>query len=234
VLTVCLNGGRTPEEHPAIPVTPGAVAADAARCAALGAGAAHVHPRDGAGRETLEPIAVAATLNALRAAAPGLRVGMSTGAWIEPRPAARIAAIRSWTVRPDFASVNAHEPGAGEVARALHECGIGVEAGLWTVEAVHRYRAWRVPAIRVLVECMAPNPTTALADAARMLAVLPAYRPPVLLHAEGPAIWPMLREAVRRRLESRVGLEDTLLLPNGSPASGNAALVAAAVALGAA
>jgi uncharacterized protein (DUF849 family) len=233
VLKVCLNGGRAPEEHPAVPVTPEAVAADAARCAALGAGAAHVHPRDGAGRETLDAGAVAATLNALRAAAPALPIGVSTGAWIEPRAAARIAAIRSWTVLPDFASVNAHESGAEEVARALQGRGIGVEAGVWTVDAVRRYRTWRIPAVRVLIECLAPDVATALADAARMLAELPATGPPVLLHAEGPAVWPVLREAVRRRLDTRVGLEDTLALPDGSPAAGNAALAAAAVALGA-
>ncbi|HEX7744238.1 MAG TPA: 3-keto-5-aminohexanoate cleavage protein [Micromonosporaceae bacterium] len=233
MLKVCLNGGRTREECPVVPVTPDALAADAARCAALGAAAAHVHPRDGAGQETLDPIAVAATLDALRAAAPAMPLGVSTGAWIEPHSAARAAAVRSWTVLPDFASVNAHEPGAEELAAALYERGVGVEAGLWTVEAVRRYRAWRVPVIRVLIECMAPDPPTALADASRMLAELPPANPPVLLHAEGPATWTVLRDAVRRGLDTRVGLEDTLVLPDGSPADGNAALVAAAVALGA-
>jgi uncharacterized protein (DUF849 family) len=55
----------------------------------------------------------------------------------------------------------------------------------------------------------------------------------VLLHAEGPATWPVLAEAVRRGLDTRIGLEDTLCLPDGSPAEDNAALVAAAVAIGA-
>lgn len=233
MLKVCLNGGRTREDHPAVPVTPAAVAADAARCVALGATAAHIHPRDDDGRESIAPSAIAATLIALRAAVPDLPVGVSTGAWIERQSAARIAAIWSWPALPDFASVNAHEEGAEGVAAALHGRGIGVEAGLWTSDAVQSYRAWRVPAIRVLVECMAPDPAEALADASWMLAELPVGGPPVLLHAEGPAVWPVLREAVQRRLHTRIGLEDTLALPDGSVTSGNPDLVAAAVALGA-
>lgn len=138
-----------------------------------------------------------------------------------------------WSVLPDFASANAHEPGAEAVAAALHGRGIGVEAGLWTVDAVHAFRMWRVPTVRLLVECMATDPAVALGDAEQMLADLPAGATPVLLHAEGPAVWPVLQEAVRRRLHTRIGLEDTLVLPDGSTASGNAELVAAAMARGA-
>lgn len=236
MLKACLNGGRGRDEHPAVPVTPADLAADAARCAGLGAGAVHVHPRDLAGRESLHPSVIAAALDAIRAASPGLSVGVSTGAWIEPDPAARVAAVRAWTVLPDFASVNAHEPGAEAVAAALHERGVLVEAGLWTRDAVEAYKGWQVPAGRILIECMAEDAEVALADAADMLAALPspaAGAPPVLLHAEGPATWPILAEAVRRGLHSRIGLEDTLRLPDGALAPGNADLVAAAVAAGA-
>ncbi|MFG1778320.1 3-keto-5-aminohexanoate cleavage protein [Micromonospora sp. NPDC049048] len=236
MLKACLNGARMRDEHPAVPVTPAELAADAARCAALGAIAVHVHPRDGAGRESLHPSAVAAALDAIRAARPGLPVGVSTGAWIEPDPAARVAAVRAWRVLPDFASVNAHEPGAEAVAAALHERGVMVEAGLWTVDAVRAHTRWRVPAGRILIECMAEERTAALADAAAMLAALPprvSGDPPVLLHAEGPATWAVLAEAVRRGLHRRVGLEDTLSLPDGSTAPDNAALVSAALAAGA-
>ncbi|WP_328424759.1 3-keto-5-aminohexanoate cleavage protein [Micromonospora sp. NBC_00389] len=233
MLKACLNGGRGREAHPAVPLTPAELAADAARCAALGVAAVHVHPRDAAGAESLRPAVTADALTAIRAARPGLPVGVSTGAWIEPDPAARVAAVRAWPVLPDFASVNAHEPGAEAVAAALHERGVLVEAGLWTLDAVAAYRSWRVPAGRVLVECMAEDVAVALVDASRILTALPSDAPPVLLHAEGPATWPVLAEAVRRSLGARIGLEDTLHLPDGSPAADNAALVAAAVAAGA-
>ncbi|MFF5179191.1 3-keto-5-aminohexanoate cleavage protein [Micromonospora sp. NPDC000316] len=256
MLKACLNGGRGSAEHPAVPIAPAELAADAARCAALGVAAVHVHPRDSAGIESLHPDAIAEALAAIRTTRPGLPVGVSTGAWIEPDPAARVAAVRAWQVLPDFASVNAHEEGAEAVAAALHERGVMVEVGLWTVEAVAAYRGWRVPVGRILVECMAEQPDVALADAARMLTALPAghrdaargevgHRDaargvagspaavPVLLHAEGPGTWPVLAEAVRRGLHTRIGLEDTLQLPDGTPAPDNAALVAAALAAGA-
>ncbi|SCF03715.1 3-keto-5-aminohexanoate cleavage protein [Micromonospora saelicesensis] len=233
MLKACLNGGRGRQAHPAVPLTAAELAADAARCAALGVAAVHVHPRDETGVESLRPAVIADALTAIRTARPGLPVGVSTGAWIVPDPAARVAAVRAWPVLPDFASVNAHEPGAEAVAAALHERGVLVEAGLWTLDAVAAYRRWRVPAGRVLVECMAEDVTVALADASRVLAALPPDAPSVLLHAEGPATWPVLAEAVRRGLDTRIGLEDTLCLPDGSPAVDNAALVAAAVAVGA-
>jgi uncharacterized protein (DUF849 family) len=242
VLKACLNGGLGRDRHPAVPVTAAELAADAAACRAAGALAVHVHPRDGDGRETLDAAAVAAAVEAIRRASPGLPVGVSTGAWIEPDPAARVDAIGSWTVLPDFASVNAHEPGAASVAAALHRRGVGVEAGLWTADAVAAYLTWRTPCLRVLLELMVPDPAAAIANAHRMLDLLPPGRPPappgpsaqpVLLHAEGPAVWPVLTEAVALGLDTRIGLEDTRALPDGTPAPDNAALVAAAVATGA-
>ena len=234
MLKACLNGGRRRDEHPAVPVTPAELAADAARCAALGVAAVHVHPRDATGAESLAAAVIAEAVTVLRADAPGLPVGVSTGAWIEPDPVARVAAVRAWPVLPDFASVNAHEPGAEAVAAALHERGVLVEAGLWTVAAVEAWRGWRVPAGRILVECTPDDPVTALADAAAILAALAPGGPPVLLHGEGAAAWPVLAEAVRRRLDTRIGLEDTLRLPDGTPTQDNPTLVNAARTLGAA
>jgi uncharacterized protein (DUF849 family) len=52
---------------------------------------------------------------------------------------------------------------------------------------------------------------------------------PILLHGEEGSTWPVFDLAVELGLDSRIGLEDTLLLPDGSTAPGNAALVRAAV-----
>ena len=59
----------------------------------------------------------------------------------------------------------------------------------------------------------------------------PAASTPVLLHGEGSSCWPAFQLAVRTGLDIRIGLEDTLQLPDGSPAPANAALVAAAARL---
>jgi uncharacterized protein (DUF849 family) len=234
MLKACLNGAVRPDQHPAVPITPSELAADAVRCENAGARAVHVHPRDYDGRETLAAPAMDAAVAALRHACPALPVGVSTGAWMEPDPDARVAAVNSWTELPDFASVNVHEEGAERVAAALRARGIGVEAGLWTPAAVRLYLGWRTPCVRLLLECMEPEEDRALATAGAMLALVPRSSPPVLLHAEGPAVWAVLREAVRRGLHTRVGLEDTRMMPDGTMAAGNADLVDAAVACGAA
>ena len=153
LLKACVNGSRTPDEHPALPVTPAEIAAAAAGAVAAGVGALHVHPKDAGGADTLDASAVAAVLDAVRAAVPDTPVGVTTGAWAS---ADRAAAVRDWTVLPDFASVNWHEPGSVSLAEDLLARGVGVEAGLWTVEAVRAWLAWpaRDRTLRVLLEVM--------------------------------------------------------------------------------
>lgn len=236
MLQSCLNGSRRPAEHPALPVTPSEIAGEAARAVAAGAEALHVHPKDDQGADSLDPAVVGAVLDAVRAAVPGVPVGVTTGAWAVPDPRRRVAVIHAWTVLPDFASVNWHEQGAPDVALALLEHGIGVEAGLWHPAAVAAWRSWddRERCLRVLLEVVDDRPPPqAVAEAARLVAALggDAEHTSVLLHGEGTSTWPVLGEAVRRGFDVRIGLEDVLVLPDGSPAGGNADLVAAARAL---
>jgi uncharacterized protein (DUF849 family) len=232
LLKACLNGSRRAGEHRALPVTPAEVARDAVRVVAAGAAAVHVHPKDDDGADSLDARRVGATVSAVRAAVPGLPVGVTTGAWALPDGDERLAAVRSWTVLPDFASVNWHEDGAEAIAGALLERGVGVEAGLWHAEAVEAWSAspLRDSCLRVLVELGdgLPDPD---ADADRLLALLPGPGPEVLLHGEGSSGWPVLRHAVRRGLATRIGLEDVLALPDGTPAPDNASLVRAARAI---
>ncbi len=58
-------------------------------------------------------------------------VGVSTGAWVLPSPQARVQAIREWTIVPDFASVKLARARRRDVAAALLQRGVGVEAVLW-------------------------------------------------------------------------------------------------------
>src|SRR5215468_1200771 len=46
LLQACLNGSRTPGEHPALPISPLELARDAQRVIAAGAHALHIHPRN--------------------------------------------------------------------------------------------------------------------------------------------------------------------------------------------
>lgn len=224
-LKACLNGNRQPREHPALPVTPDELAQSAQECVQEGVFALHLHPRNAAGSESLDAADVAAALNAVQRACPGVPVGISSGFWILPDVEAQLAAARSWTVKPDFVSVNWHEPHALTLADELLKLGVGVEAGLWTVDAARAFMAWpgREGVTRVLVELLDASDT--LADAHTILHELSELNTPKLLHGEGSRCWPMLREASKLGLDARIGLEDTLTLPDGKKAMGNSELV---------
>jgi len=221
VLQVCVNGARRPGEHPALPVTPEALAVAAGAAVEAGAEDVHLHPKDAYGRDSLDPEHVDAAVAAVRAAVPGITVGVTTGAWVGER----LEHIRMWTVLPDHASVNWHEAGAEDVAEALLARGIAVHAGIWSgTDAARTFLASRLrhKVQRVLAEVMHLEKTE---DLLKELAGVDN----VLLHGEGEATWPVLRLARARGLDTRIGLEDTLVLPDGSPARDNVDLVRAAI-----
>ena len=120
---------RSKSEHPSVPVTPDEQAAAAVECLAAGASAIHLHVRSTSGDGSLSAVDVARTLQAVRIAAPGVQVGISTGEWLVPDPSLRLKTIAGWTELPDFASVNFNEEGAVEIAQLLISRGVGIEAG---------------------------------------------------------------------------------------------------------
>ncbi len=233
LLKACLNGARLPAEHPALPTTPEALARDIALVVGAGVGAVHFHAKDAAGFDSLESDDLATALTAARAVRPAVPLGVTTGAWAVADPEERDSLVRTWAVLPDFASVNWHEPGANALAAALLERGIGVEAGLWHEEAVESWLAssHRADCFRVLLELPdGLDATQSRLNADTLLAAIGGIvgdDTQVLLHGEGSSCWPVLRYAAERGFATRIGLEDTLELPDGSPAPDNLALIRA-------
>ncbi|WP_406461505.1 3-keto-5-aminohexanoate cleavage protein [Streptomyces sp. NBC_01622] len=232
MVQVCLNGVRGAVDGVMVPVSPGAMADAAAEAVAVGATDVHVHPKSPCGDDTLSPRVLAVTLDVIRARVT-VPVGVTTGAWAEPEPAARLERVRGWTVLPDHASVNWHEPGAEEVAAALLDRGVGVEAGIWSgTDGAARFAVspLRSKVLRVLAEVTDPDADTAEASARALLTELGTdHGRPVLLHGEDGGAWPVLRLAGRLGLATRIGLEDTLFLPDGERALSNTQLVAEAL-----
>ncbi|CCK31252.1 hypothetical protein BN159_6873 [Streptomyces davaonensis JCM 4913] len=232
MVQVCLNGARGAADGAVVPLTPEALAESAAEAVAAGATDVHVHPKTPCGQDSLSPRVVAATLEAIRARV-SVPVGVTTGAWAEPDPAVRVSRIQDWTVLPDHASVNWHEPGAEDVAAALIDRGVGVEAGVWSgTDGAARFgrSALGPKVLRVLAEVTDTAPETAERTAQALLSELGgAFGRPVLLHGEDGGAWPVLRLAGRLSLATRVGLEDMLFLPGGERALSNAQLVTMAL-----
>ncbi|MFE6688729.1 3-keto-5-aminohexanoate cleavage protein [Streptomyces sp. NPDC057743] len=236
MLQVCLNGPRTAADSGAVPLTPAALAQSARRAVAAGAQDVHVHPKTPCGQDSLSPRVVGPVLEAIREAVD-VPVGVTTGAWAEPDPGRRAERIASWTVLPDHASVNWHEPGADAVAAALLARGVGIEAGIWagTTAAAHFAASPLAPRVlRVLAEVIDDTDPHSAPHTARQLlaelAEIPHGRP-VLLHGQNGGAWPVLRLAAELGLASRIGIEDALALPDGTPAPDNAELISHVIEL---
>jgi uncharacterized protein (DUF849 family) len=210
-----------------VPRTPAELAADAVAVRQAGAFAVHVHPRDERGSETMDARACDAAVTAIRAAVPGMPVGLSTSETIDPDPFARAAAIRSWRQAPDFVSVNVSELGWAGIVRAALHAGIAVEVGLEKPSDAEEFArsAFVHRALRALVE------VDGGATEARAVAQLIPDGVAQLWHGYGAQTWEVVSAGAGAGADVRVGLEDTLVLPDGRVAAGNAELVAAAVQL---
>lgn len=238
-------------------MTPEEQAAAVVECLNAGAGAIHLHVRatsspssdDSSGqdaraprnlqseKESLFAADVARTLLSVRSLSPHAQVGISTGAWILPDTAARLRAVATWEVLPDFASVNFSEGGAVELAELLLSRGVDVEAGLCDADAAEVFLKSGLVArcIRILLEPQEQELERALETVSAIEKVLKAGLAelprslPFLLHGTEATVWPMMDESIARGYGVRVGLEDTLVLPNGNLARDNVELVTEAV-----
>jgi uncharacterized protein (DUF849 family) len=228
----CINGARTPDQHPGLPITPEQLAEEAVAAHQAGAKAVHMHPKTAHGVDSLLPQHVDAVVDAVRHAAPGLPLGVTTGYWALPDADARLRAVDGWTVLPDFASVNWHEPGSEDLARLLLSKGLGVEVGIFHAKAAESWAASEMAqhCMRVMIELQADG-EIATADDLLSQVMAVGSPAPVLLHGLDESCWPLLEHAGVRGAQTRIGMEDTLRMPDGSTAVDNAALVSAAVQL---
>jgi uncharacterized protein (DUF849 family) len=231
MLQACLNGRRARDDHPAVPLTPDELAADVRRAVAAGAAELHVHPRAPDGRDTVDPDAAAATVRAIRTACPGVPLGLTTGLWTTEGDAERRhACVAAWEELPDYVSVNLFEPGSAELCALLERRGVGIEAGLWTLDDARLLLERGLAPLRVLVETSdggAEDPVAAAAEIDDLL-VRGGLDAPQLHHGAGADAWAVLDAALARGRDVRIGLEDTTLMPDGSTARDNAELVAEA------
>jgi uncharacterized protein (DUF849 family) len=76
-----------------------------------------------------------------------------------------------------------------------------------------------------------PGKAVAIASAASAAVLAAGITVPQVHHGYDLATWDVIRWALGEGFAVRVGLEDTTVLPDGSVASGNGDLVAAAVRL---
>ena len=232
LLQAALNGSR---EHPAVPRTSEELAREARAAVDAGAESLHLHPYDESGRQTLAAEPCANALRAVRDACPEVPISLSTSAGIEPDSERRRELIAAWTDLPDLVTANQGERGIHDLCELLNERGIGIEAGLLSLDDAHAFvESGLAPQCeRVMVEPLDPDSDDAVAHAESIEQTLEdgGIQLEQVHHGDGIASWAVNRRAGARGHGIRTGLEDTTVLPDGRSARDNGELVAAAASL---
>ena len=236
LIKAAVNGGRTREEHPTVPLTAAEIAAAGAAAAAVGAAVVHAHARRPDGSQTIDPRSVGELVAAFRSAAPGLPVGTTTGLWTCSGHEERMRLVEAWPTDalPDFASVAYCEPGADEAAALVLDRGMVLESAVWSMDDVPALLDSAVldRNVRILIEPEDEDPDVAVRHARAMAERIRSagVDAPLLYHGYGPTAWPLVRAAAEDGAEIRIGFEDDTTLPDGRAAPSNAAMIEAGLA----
>ena len=242
MLQVTPNGPWVQDVHPGMPVSLDELLHELSACFDAGADGVHLHVRDHTGAETLDPAIVSETCRRVRRAAQDVghdpEVGLTTGEWIVPDLDDRIAMIRAWE-GVDCATVNLSEAGFERIMAAMIEVGIGIDVGLWAPQELDVVvGSGLLPhAQRISIELAPGEPYFLTGDPKAVAQQVndalddSGSTCPRLTHGMDRWTWPLVLDAFSRGHDTRVGFEDSFLLPHGQMAQNNAELVRAAVAI---
>lgn len=245
LLMVAPNGARrTKADHPALPMTPQELAADAAACLEAGAAALHLHARDAEGAHSLRPDDLSAAIDAVRA-----RVGEDMVIQMTTEQAGRydtdqqIAAVQA--VKPETVSVALREivpdgteeslQRAADFFQWLREERITPQFILYAPQEVARF-VWLkglgvIPYDHPFMLFVLGRDPQREGDPAELLEVFVTALNVIeaewmaCTFADAPAV--IFKAAVLGG-HVRVGFENTLTLADGTAAANNAQLVAEA------
>jgi uncharacterized protein (DUF849 family) len=247
-IVMCAPNGarRTRRHHPALPLTPGDLATCARSICDAGASMIHVHVRDDEGGHTLDAGRYRDAIAAIRAATgDDLVIQVTTEACGLYSPAQQMAMVRD--LKPEAVSVALGEicPDENALADAapfyawLREEGVMAQHILYSPQDVMRFESLRAdgvipderPFALFVIGRYAGNLTGDVADLASFVAAA-ADDTNWSVCCFGKTELAAVEAAAGTGGHARVGFENNLLLPDGSVADDNAALVRLAVDAG--
>lgn len=240
IITAALTGPiATKADNPALPTSPEEIAAAAKESHEAGAAIVHVHVRDDEGRPTAD-LATAQRVVALIEEACGVLIQLSTGVGLEVPYEERMKLVEA---RPRMATLNVCSMsfGAGEfrnppdgvrrLAARMRELGVKPELEIYDTGHLE-------VALQLLKEDLLEEPLqfslvlgvsggmpAAPADLVALVSRLPADATWQVIGI-GRANLPLTAIGLAMGGNARTGMEDTLMLRRGVPASGNGELVA--------
>lgn len=228
---------RSKADHPALPVTLPEILDTASACHAAGAQGFHLHIRDKAGAHSLDAGHYAEAIATLNASLPNMAIQITTESAGIFDVSAQVACIE--TLRPEWASVSIREMSRDSVAgarlyaiAAAH--GTRIQHILYTAQDAALLHYWRSEKI---VRADQTDVIIVLGRYADGPAADPAQIAPFLTHLAPDTQWMLcafdqaehacLREAARLGGALRVGFENSIIAPDGTPWPDNAASVSA-------
>ncbi len=245
IITVALTGNvPTKQMNPNLPVTADEIAADVRRCADAGAVIFHVHARDSQQKPTLDIDVFKANARRIKKSAPEVIIQLSTGARAGKEWEARANPVRLLPEMASFTTGSNNLPGIiyenspqflEFLAGVFKDTGVKpeievFETGMITNAVYLQSKGFIEPPMHFDFVLGAPG---AMAGTVKNLVFLSGSIPvgsTWKVAGIGKAEIPLAAAAIAMGGHVRVGLEDNLYMPDGSPAS-NPKLVEKVVAI---
>lgn len=229
LLKIALNGARPKSQNEFLPHSLDEIEKEVRLIYEIGYKAFHIHCYDKKGNESLKPEDVNNLVSRVKNISPDIQLGISSGDWIEPDLQKRIGYIKQWELVPDFASLNMIEDDAIKIAGELIAKGVMIEAGLNEKKAAEIFVNSSLinNCIRILIEPEEENLPGAIKTITEIESVLDKSNISIkrLLHGFNSVAWDILREAKTRGYDSRIGMEDTIFLEDGTKVKSNLEIV---------
>jgi 3-keto-5-aminohexanoate cleavage enzyme len=233
IITVALTGNvPTTGLNPALPVAPKEIALDVRRCADAGAVLFHVHARDEQERPTLDPAVFQENVRSIKDIAPEVIVQLSTGARAGKDWEARVKPIRLLPEMGSFTTGSNNLPGIvyensppfiEYLAQVYQETGVKPEIEVFETGMINnalflQRKGYLQSPLHFDFVLGAPG---AMPGTFKNLQFLSESIPPEATWTAagiGKSEIPLATAAIVMGGHVRVGLEDNLFMPDGSPA----------------
>jgi 3-keto-5-aminohexanoate cleavage enzyme len=245
VVTVALTGNvPTKALNPHVPLTPDEIARDVRRCADAGASVFHIHARDALHQPTLDVAQYKENVRRVKAVAPAVILQLSTGARAGKDWEARVAPIRLRPEMGSFTTGSNNMPGIiyensppfiEHLAGVFQETGVKpeievFETGMIANALFLQRKGLLTPPLHF--DFVLGVPGAMPASVKNLLFLSESIPAGSTWTVAGIGRWeiPLATAAIVMGGHVRVGIEDNLHMPDGSPAS-NPGLVEKIVAI---
>lgn len=133
MIKICMNGDRTKNDTPCVPISTEDYLSDMHWFLSRGVEIFHIHFRDSHGFESLEQSIIEPQFSTLKKAIPSCKIGIGTPLQNGLTSKKRQQLISQWTWSPDFASLNLSEEGSLELAEILDNKQVPIEYGIFSM-----------------------------------------------------------------------------------------------------